>query len=400
MIHEIVIENFASIRDAVSIDFRVAGNAPVLPRFRHSRSGPDVRLPTVAAFVGPNGCGKSTILRAIISTLQFVANSSEIIPGSQITYFLPFLSEAYKSRPTRIEITFDARWLSQDDSGSDIFRYELALSREDSHLAPSKVSYEALFYAPHGKWRRVFEHKEASDVFFIPEFGVGKSEKSVRNAISSNRSVISVLARLFQNPLATRIWRDLVNLQTNLMALNPSIQALAQFFADHPERLTQLNQDLRRIDVGISTLGVYQGANGPSIYAKHHGLDDPVVFENESKGTQHFTFLFPGISFVLDTGHILVADDFDRDLHPDLVLEIISWFHSADRNPHGAQLLCTLHNSTVLEVLEKEELFLVAKSSDGVTDVWSARDIKGLRREPSLYRKYRQGALGALPRIG
>lgn len=400
MIHEITIENFGSIRDALTIDFRVAGNAPDLPRFRSSHSRPDVRLPAVAAFVGPNGSGKSTILKALISTLQFMANSSEIIPGSQITYFLPFLSEPYKSRPTRIEITFDARWLSQDDPKSDIFRYELELSREESNLAPSKVSYEALFYAPHGKWRRVFEHKEGADVFLIPEFGVGKSEKSVRNAIASNRSVISVLARLFQNPLATRIWIDLINLQTNLVTVNSNAQTLAQFFVDHPDRLTQLNQDMRRIDVGISTLGVYQGANGPSIYAEHHGLDVPIIFENESAGTRHFTSIFPSVAFVLDTGHILIIDDFDRDLHPDLVLEILSWFHSADRNPHNAQLFCTLHNSTVLEALEKEELFLVEKSYDGATDVWSAQDIKGLRRSPSLYRKYRQGALGALPRIG
>jgi hypothetical protein len=102
----------------------------------------------------------------------------------------------------------------------------------------------------------------------------------------------------------------------------------------------------------------------------------------------------------LETGHILIADDFDRDLHPDLVLEIISWFQSYERNQHSAQLLCTLHNSAVLESLEKEELFLVEKSADGVTDVWSAQDIKGLRRQPSLYRKYSQGALGAVPRIG
>ena len=94
-------------------------------------------------------------------------------------------------------------------------------------------------------------------------------------------------------------------------------------------------------------------------------LDEPVVFDNESTGTKNFAFLFPGIFFVLEKGHILVADDFDRDLHPDLVLEILSWFQSTDRNPNGAQLLCTLHNAAVLETLEKEELFLTEKSSDG-----------------------------------
>jgi predicted ATP-dependent endonuclease of OLD family len=400
MIHEITIENFGSVRDELTINFRVARNAPDMDRFRRSLSQPDVRLPTVAAFVGPNGSGKSTILRAVIATLQFLINSSEIDPGSPIQYVIPFLKTTHTSKPTRIEVTFDARWLSEKGTDADIFRYELELGREESLLVPTKVTYEALFYAPHGKWRRVFEHKEGSEVFLIREFGLKKTEKSIRDAISSNRSVISVLARLFQNPFATRIWRDLANLQTNLVTLTVNVQQLAQWFSERPERLEQLNRDIRRIDVGISKMGIYQSTTGPSLYAEHHGLDTPLVFESESSGTQHFIFLFPGISFVLETGHILLVDDFDRDLHPDLVLEILSWFQSSKRNLHGAQLLCTLHNTAILESLEKEELFLVEKSSDGTTDVWSAQDVKGLRRQPSLYRKYSQGALGAVPRIG
>ena len=400
MIHEITIENFGSIRDELTINFRVARNAPEMDRFRRSASRPDVRLPTVAAFVGPNGSGKSTILRSVIATLHFLINSSEIDPGAPIPYFIPFLTKTDKVRPTRIELTFDALWLSEKDTDSNIFRYELELDREESQLAPTKVTYEALFYAPHGKWRRVFEHKEDSEVFLIREFGIRKTEKSIRDAISSNRSVISVLARLFQNPFATLMWKDLARLQTNLVTLTVNVQQLAQWFFDRPDRLEQLNHDLRQIDVGISKMGIYQATTGPSLYAEHHGLDDAVLFERESSGTKNFTFLFPGISFVLETGHILLADDFDRDLHPDLVLEILSWFQSSERNPRGAQLLCTLHNSAILESLEKEELFLVEKSFDGNTDVWSAQDVKGLRREPNLYRKYSQGALGAVPRIG
>lgn len=400
MIHEITIENFDSIRDEVTINFRVARHAPDMVRFRPSLSRPDVRLPTVIAFVGPNGSGKSTILRAIITAIHFAVNSSEIDPNSPIPNFTPFLTQADQSRATRIEMTFDASWLSETGADSELFRYELALSREAGQLAPSRVAYEALLCAPHGKWRRVFEHKENGEIFLSRTFGIRKAEKSIRDAIASNRSVIAVLARLFQNPFATRIWKDIVNLQTNLMGVNPNPLQLATFFAERPERLKQLNRELRRIDVGISKMTIQQTINGPTLCAEHHGLDVPIVFEKESHGTKHFTALFPGISFVLNSGHILIADEFDRDLHPDLVLEIISWFQSAERNPHGAQLLCTLHNSAVLESLEKEELFLVEKSTDGVTDVWSAQDIKGLRRQPNLYRKYMQGALGAIPRIG
>ena len=80
MIHEITIENFGSVRDELTINLRVARNAPDMDRFRRSSSRPDVRLPTVVAFVGPNGSGKSTILQSAMATLHFLINSSEIAP--------------------------------------------------------------------------------------------------------------------------------------------------------------------------------------------------------------------------------------------------------------------------------------------------------------------------------
>lgn len=48
----------------------------------------------------------------------------------------------------------------------------------------------------------------------------------------------------------------------------------------------------------------------------------------------------------------------------------------------------------------KEEVFLVHKDLFGATEVYGAADIKGLRREVSIYNKYMGGKLGALPRIG
>lgn len=71
-----------------------------------------------------------------------------------------------------------------------------------------------------------------------------------------------------------------------------------------------------------------------------------------------------------------------------------------ERNPHGVQLFFTAHNPGLLDDLEKEQVFLTEKPSGQATRVYGVRDIKGLRREPSLMRKYLAGELGAVPRIG
>jgi hypothetical protein len=71
-----------------------------------------------------------------------------------------------------------------------------------------------------------------------------------------------------------------------------------------------------------------------------------------------------------------------------------------ERNPYGAQLFFTAHNPALLDVLEKKQIFFIEKPCGKSTYVYGARNIKGLRREPSLMKKYIAGELGAVPHFG
>ena len=70
------------------------------------------------------------------------------------------------------------------------------------------------------------------------------------------------------------------------------------------------------------------------------------------------------------------------------------WFQDPETNPNKAQLLLAAHNAAIMDHLEKEEVHLVEKS------IIALRDVLGLRREPSLQRKYLGGVFGAVPNIG
>ena len=120
----------------------------------------------------------------------------------------------------------------------------------------------------------------------------------------------------------------------------------------------------------------------------------------ESAGTRNLVTHLPYISRALETGHVALVDVLDSEFHADLAAEIIRWFQSPETNPYGAQLLCTLHNLAVLESLEKEEVVIVEKNSEGVTSAHGLWQVRGLRRSANLYREYRSGDLGGLPVIG
>lgn len=398
MLHEIRISNFYSIKDEVVLDLRASSHAPKTPRLRASHSKKDVRLPTLVSIYGPNASGKSTILRSLTSVIQFICNSFDWSIDADIENFMPFMAEEMLTEPTRIFMEFDAFWI---DNEPYLFRYELIIKNPGSLRDKKTVEYESLSYAPHGRWRRVLERKEGKRVFAIKEFGLSPKDSKL-DLLRPNCSMIATLAK-FNVPLATQIWHDMANVQCNFyghVRFTPDIDRLLNHYYNYPDLLKSLNKELRRIDVGIQEMHIETTKNGIQAVFKHDGFVAPILMHEESAGTKHFIETFPNLNFALETGQVALIDEFDCFTHPELMREIFNWFRSPERNPHNAQLIITSHNTSLLDDLEKEEVYFTEKDDSGATKLYGAQDINGLRREPKMQKKYLSGALGALPRIG
>jgi hypothetical protein len=397
MIHKISLENFFSVADKQEINFRVPANAPDLPCFRPSRSAAHQRLPLIIGLYGPNASGKSTVLRAITTIGWFVQHSFTIAPANAIPLFNPYAHNDWWNRPSKIAIEFDG-YLTENMPAA-IFRYELHVNNEPNKFG-KEVSYESLSYAPKGKFRRIFERHEQK-FSFGSEFGITNSDSRVQS-IRPNASVISTLAQL-NHKISGGLTHWLVGLQTNIQGLGKAqgtISSALNYYAQRPDYLQGLNRELSRLDLGLQEMKILPGNPGPTAVFKHFGLDCDIVLAQESRGTHRFIEIFPLLQYVLDVGGIAVIDELDTDIHPVIVPEIFRWFYDKERNPHGAQLLFSAHNPAILDELEKEQVFFTEKPSGKPTQVYGASEIKGLRREPSLMKKYLSGELGAVPHIG
>jgi len=397
MLYKVSIENFFSIAERQELSFVVPANTPELPCFKVSRSDPDLRLPTVVGFFGPNASGKSTILRAIVSAALFAIHSFD---WTSNVFFQSYRQKDWWSLPTKIMIEFDCQL--DENSQSAIFRYELHITHKAKDLLNEKtVAYEALSYAPQGKFRFLFK-RENQDLHFGQEFGITNINDPRKEAIRPNASVISTLAKL-NHPLAKYLSQIIGALQTNFIGLS-KIQSNSNqwlsIYAENKACLDKLNKELRRFDIGFESMIVEQGPQGLFAKLYHTGLDDFIFLQEESSGTQRFIEIFPRLHNALQTGSVAIIDEIDTDFHPLLLPELFRWFSDPEHNPHNAQLFFTAHNPGLLDDLEKEQVFLTEKLSGQATSVYGARDIKGLRREPSLMKKYLSGELGAVPRIG
>lgn len=395
MIHKLGIENFYSIADAQELTFRVPQNAPDLPCFKKSNSDSSFRLPSVIGFFGANASGKTNVIRAIISAVVFACNSFDSKAFELSALFQPYRQQEWWHKPSKISIEFEGRL--NENMPLEIFRYELHIGHQAEKLFNDRfVEYEMLSYSPKGKSRRLFERHE--QIFkFGKEFNIQDHSDPRIASIRSNASVLSTLAK-FNHKLATDLVAQLQLIQGSI-APNDMNQILS-IYENDKECFEELNRELRRLGIGLESMSIEPSSQGLFATFQHARLDQPILFNDESTGTQRFIENFWRLFIALKKGGVVVIDELDIHLHPLLLPEIFRWFYHPDRNPHGAQLIFTAHNAALLNELEKEQVYFAEKTIGHASHVYGARDIKGLRREPSLLKKYLSGELGAVPHIG
>ena len=398
MLYQISIENFFSIADRQIMNLEIPKNAPDLPCFGVSRATNDIRLPTVVGIFGANASGKSTVLRAIVSAFQFCIFSVDWQPNALAPLFQSYRKKTWLEKPTIIAIEFEGR-LTADD-GLTKFRYEIHILNNTNNFFDKKILFESLSYAPKGKFRQLFERNNQA-FKFGNDFDIADHDPR-KESVRPNASTLSTLAKL-NHQISIYLCQLVSAIQTNIIGFDRIQQHPTQWlsiYANDKNCLDSVNKELRRFDVGLEHMTIEQGGQGLFAKFKHTGLDDFIFFAEESAGTRQFIEIFLRLHYTLEHGSIVIIDEIDADLHPLLLPELLRWFSDPKRNPKSAQLLFTAHNPSLLDDLEKEQIFFTEKPCGFATQIYSACDIKGLRREPSLMKKYLAGELGAIPHIG
>jgi hypothetical protein len=122
---------------------------------------------------------------------------------------------------------------------------------------------------------------------------------------------------------------------------------------------------------------------------------------DESAGTLAFFGLLGPVLCATRSGGTVCVDELDASMHPLLALELVRIFNDPKRNPHGAQVVFTTHDTNILAQapLRRDQIWFTEKDTVGATHLYPLTDFKP-RNNENLERGYLQGRYGAVPFIG
>jgi AAA15 family ATPase/GTPase len=395
------VANFRSFRDEQEL--------LLLPAYDKSRPAL-----TVAAIYGANASGKSNLLEAIGYMRRAVVESFSLWSPEGGVPQDPFAFAA------------DAR---EEDSrfGVDLLldgeKYVYGFALDDT-----RVTEEWLYHHPHGRRRLLFE-REGKNFRFGDTLRGPKA--TIEEVTRSNSLFLSAAAQhgLEQiHPVYT--WFN--------QALRPSGQAsqrhrtLDILQSDDPRRSRMLTL-LRAADLGVIDVRIDQDAVDreekrlaellgkpdpetgvnlreivlalPGVVNLIHETSEgpvPLSMSKESKGTRTWFGLLGILTDVLDGGQTLLIDELDASIHPLLAYQFVRLFQSQEANPHGAQLIFTTHDTSLLarhkgaEILRRDEVWFTEKTRTSETRLYPLTDFKP-RQGLNWERRYLGGSVGAVP---
>lgn len=411
MIHKFSAENFYSIGKKVEVNLESSLQKPLLPEL-YARFDLSKPVTKIAFFGGGNASGKTNILR-VLAFLSYMMSGDSMRFGrlGRTLPFIPFLSRETVSEPSELEVVF-----SMDQEV--IYTYGVKLVRErilSEYLMvkrsnTNRASTTRLFlreWNEEGRYKTVF-----------PKKGTAVGSLLEKEKIVNANHKISMVALFSQYDVADGVFRRISDywrrIFSNIMQFGSTEaelsltgfarEMLAETY-ENDELNDAVSEILKKFDIGFSKISKDERAGSEhdevdyEILHVYNGSNRRVGLELESNGTKRMIVLLRYVMAALLSGGVAVIDELDAFLHPDIFDYIIDMFMAPVKNPRNAQLIFSAHNYSVLNSLEKQQIFLSDRNKNGETEVWRLDDMKNIRTDENYYTHYLANCYGGKPRI-
>jgi uncharacterized protein len=390
----------------------------------------DRRVLPSAVVYGPNASGKTSLILALTLLKEMVLTGN--IQQSQdnqlisIIELFPFIHDYQKfTEPVGLEITF----LYENMEFTYGIEFEVRFKNEDV-LSERRIVLEYLIVdsveifkrtikgitlAKNSKALKLYKDKPKASLLEMLEKQINEnlegSDLFLSNAFKSavNSELANKTIRWFAFKLLTyvnfdeskftilipeKIQKGEIRLQNRIM------DALLKHADFGPQDVAYVIDNLENSKQKTTLRSKYNITGKP-------GNEEIDVLSDllESKGTlKILKFALPFIS-ALENGNVLVIDELDSSMHPDLIAGIIKVFNNQEINIKGAQLIFNTHNPIYLNrnLFRRDQIIFIAKDRETYeSELYTLADFKtygekSVREDERYMKNYISGKYGALP---
>ncbi|HOO56748.1 MAG TPA: ATP-binding protein [bacterium] len=430
MLIEFSFSNYLSFKDKVTLSM-IASNDDTLPQnVVKNAQGTDLNLLKSAVIYGANASGKSNFIKAMTFMKYFVEKSYMTLDKDTSINSSPFkLDQAYFQKPSEFEVVFLREGIR--------YIYGFKIDKKN-------VLQEWFYHYPKGQQSLLFERTSNTgdikrDYKFGNSFKGGKkslAEKTKRNSLfisvaaQFNHEIADIVVSWFSeyfkvvdydHPLIKEQHSTIEKAVSNEESKN----RIVEFLKVSDTGIEDISIDYEKLDDGIKVSDFLQNCDNSTeviigqrvhhspnilkISILHKGKNAggessliPLKLGEESAGTKKLFDISETWINSIDSGSLMIVDEFDLRLHPLLSENLVNMFNSDSINKNNAQLIITTHNSDLLDknIFRRDQVWFTEKSREtGSSSLYSIWDFKKnkARKTENLRKNYLAGRYGAVP---
>lgn len=388
-----------------------------------------------AVIYGANASGKTTLLQALHYVRSAVA--ADVREQGLAQQPFRFADTSYQQPSSyKLDFVLASPWFGDDDQNNER-RYHYEFS-----LRANAIQHELLQVFHSARPTKLFERHPASGGGQLPvalgsRLGVEPFELALARARVTRHAPLGRIANALVDeltvllPAADRSWhaesaeRELAHLVQSELLTQANIATIAEI-ADIGVSQVRLVDDAaiktKLLQGATDTAGQQaQAADSsgverllsrlqfaPRLELQHAAQCTPdnawLPLADQSHGTLRWLLLAAKLIRVLNAGTVLCIDQLEMGLHPYLTALIVQAFQDRETNPHGAQLLCTTHDTALLApqldtALDRGQIWFTEKDASGAAEFFCLREFNDVKAGTNVAKQLLEGRYGAVPAL-
>ena len=417
MLVQFSVKNFRSFKNEAVLSMEASTDLDHTENVAEISNGRNIdRILKNVSIFGANAAGKSNLFKALTAAIIIIRTSNSKQPGDVVPMIEPFkFDEKTSKMPSEFEFVFFA------ENTKYVYGFTATSQR---------IITEYLYMYKTSRPTTIFERENQHYRFTSPS--IRKELSPLTERTGENKLFLATAAswnsKAILAPFTWFLKIDTYDPSNNLMPrvesllsdernrdLRPFIQNLLKEadinIADYHYTTKEVNVDefikqnsplsmfsnilpqkTTRID--IKMIHKFIGNNGVE-------ESQEIDFKDESAGTQSLFLFSPLLLKAFKEGSIICIDEFDKSLHPLLVMHLISLFNNQEINKSNAQLIISTHATELMTdtIQRRDQIYFMEKNNQtGESELYSLDEFSK-HGNKDIRKAYLIGRYGAIPNI-